>query len=224
MNTASVLTSGSLVAGFLAILLAADGRMLGAAGAVGAAAVLDGLDGLVARRLSLSGRFGSHLDSLADIVAFGVAPALMLQRGVLHELPVVGTAACLIFVLAGAWRLARFLLVDDRHRFIGLPIPPAGVIAATAVALALPAAAALALTLALALLMVSTLPFPTLAALAALAGPRRRAADGMASADEGRTARPGRVRAGATSLRSRVRRPARSRGRGLHRPGRRARP
>ncbi len=169
VNAANLITSGTLAAGFSAVMLAADGRLHGAAAAVAVAAVLDAVDGPVARRTSASERFGCYLDSLADIVAFGVAPALMLYRGMLYDVPVVGTAGCLAFLLAGAWRLARFPLVEDRDRFVGMPIPPAGVIVAAAAALALPAALALAVTLVLALLMVSSIPFPTLFTLRRLA-------------------------------------------------------
>ena len=165
VNAANLITSGTLAAGFAAVLLAADGRLHVAAVAVTAAAVLDAVDGPVARRTSISERFGGNLDSLADLVAFGVAPALMLHRGVLDAVPVVGTAACLAFLLAGAWRLARFPLVEDRDRFVGMPIPPAGLIAAGAAALALPAVLAVTVALLLALLMVSAISFPTLAAL-----------------------------------------------------------
>ena len=165
VNAANLITSGTLAAGFAAVMLAAEGRLHWAAVAVVVAAVLDAVDGEVARRTSVSERFGGNLDSLADLVAFGVAPALMLQRGGLQDVPVVGTGACLASLLAGAWRLARFPLVQDRHRFVGMPIPPAGLVAACTAALALPAEFALTVALLLAFLMVSAVPFPTLAAL-----------------------------------------------------------
>jgi CDP-diacylglycerol--serine O-phosphatidyltransferase len=86
-NTATAVTSVNLVTGFVAIVLAGEGRLREAAAAVVAAAVLDAADGLVARRMSVSGRFGCRLDSLADVVAFGAAPALMLEQGVLGTVP-----------------------------------------------------------------------------------------------------------------------------------------
>lgn len=222
-NTATVITSASLTAGFAAILLAADGRLRGAAAAVVVAAILDGADGVVARRLSVSGRFGRNLDSLADLVSFGVAPALMLRQGVLDAVPTLGTAVCVAFVLAGAWRLARFPLVEDRDRFVGLPIPPAGVAAAAVAVLALPVAVALAVTVALALLMVSTLPFPTLAALGRLARERRLGAARAEAASNGHVG-AGPVRARRPSWRSRVRRPVPTRARRSERRRRRAWP
>ena len=224
VNSANVITSGSLAAGFAAVMLAADGRLHGAAGVVVAAAVLDAVDGPIARRTSAPERFGCNLDSLADVVAFGVAPALMLERGVLHAVPFVGAGACFAFVLAGAWRLARFPLVEDRHRFVGLPIPPAGVIAAAAAALSLPGGLTLALTLALALLMVSTIPFPTLVALRHLAGRRRTGPTKAAVARNGRAVGGAPTAAGPLSWRSRARRRARWPARAPRQPRRRARP
>jgi len=137
---------------------------------VAVASVLDGLDGIVARRFALCGRFGCNLDSLADLVTFGVVPALMLREGPLATLPVLGAAAGLLFVLGGAWRLARFPLVEDRDWWVGLPIPCAGLIAVAAAVLDAPAGLALAVAVALALLMISTVPFPTLVTLAQLFG------------------------------------------------------
>jgi CDP-diacylglycerol---serine O-phosphatidyltransferase len=220
VNAANVITTGCLTAGVVALMLAADGHLGPAAAAVVVAAVLDSIDGVVARRLSVSGPFGCQLDSLADLVAFGAAPALMLHHGVLHGEPLLGAGACMAFVLAGAWRLARYPLVADRDRFVGLPIPPAGLTAA-AVALTGPTAFGLAVTFTLALLMVSVIPFPTLAALARLA---RR---GRVDARRGGTGvRPhsGRSAADATRSRSRGRRRARWRARASRLPRRQARP
>ena len=211
VNAANLITSGTLAAGFAAVMLAADGRLHWAAVAVVVAAVLDAVDGEVARRTSVSERFGGNLDSLADLVAFGVAPALMLQRGGLHDVPVVGTGACLAFLLAGAWRLARFPLVQNRHRFVGMPIPPAGLVAAGSAALALPAELALTIALLLAFLMVSAVPFPTLAALR-LACARIPVAADTAAAHTGPPARRAQAASDPRSWRSRAlrrgRRPA----------------
>ena len=223
VNAANAITSGTLAAGFVAVLLAADGRLHGAAVAVAAAAVLDAVDGPVARRTSVSDRFGGNLDSLADLVAFGVAPALMLYRGVLLDVPVVGTGACVAFLLAGAWRLARFPLVEDRHRFVGMPIPPAGLVAAGTAAVALPAALALTVALVLALLMVSAIPFPTLAALRLARARGRVAAETAAVANRG-TARPAWRASDPTPWASRTRRRWRRPVSASRQPRRRARP
>ncbi len=173
VNAANAITSASLACGFGALVLAADGQLRWAAVAVVVAAVLDVLDGMVARRLAVCGRFGSELDSLADLVAFGVAPAFMLLEGPLRDAPALGVPACLAYVLAGAWRLARFSMVQRLDHFVGVPIPTAGVVLAVS-ATALPVALALGMTVALAILMVSTVPFPKPATVVRLRAPRRR--------------------------------------------------
>ena len=136
------------------------------------AGVFDVVDGAVARRTSAECAFGSNLDSLADLVSFGAAPALVVFLSLLHVVPVAGIGACLGFVLCGAWRLARFPLVRNARHFVGLPIPAAGVIAAVLAALGPPPGLMLAVTLALALLMVSAAPFPTPDSLHRLRRPR----------------------------------------------------
>ncbi len=168
VNAANVLTTGSLVAGVAALMLAGDGRLGWALAAVGVAALFDSVDGYLARRTGVSGPFGCHLDGLADLVAFGVAPALMLHHGVLGSVPVIGAGACIAFVVAGAWRLSRFPLIEDREHFIGLPIPPAGLLAAAVAVLLPPAALAVVLCVVLALLMVGAFTVPTLAELGRL--------------------------------------------------------
>jgi len=185
VNLANIVTSLSLTAGVVAIMLAADGRLAGALGAVGVAAVLDSVDGYLARRSRTCGAFGCQLDSLADLVAFGVAPALLLQQGPLDAMPVVGPAACVAFVVAGAWRLSRFAVLEDRYRFTGLPIPPAGLIVAATAVLALPGGVALAVALILVVLMVTAMPVPTLVALAELVRGRPRVTLRLVGGDHG---------------------------------------
>ena len=86
----TVITCGNLSAGFLAVLLAVQGKLVQAAALVLAAAVLDLVDGAVARASDTDGDFGVNLDSLADLVSFGVAPAVALYLSSLHALPVMG--------------------------------------------------------------------------------------------------------------------------------------
>lgn len=174
LNLANLLTTGSLVAGFAALVLAADSRLGAALIAVAIAVALDAVDGHVARRTGVSGPFGCQLDSLADFVAFGVAPAMMLHESGLDAMP-LGLLATVGFVIAAAWRLARFAVVHDSHRFVGLPTPPAGIIAAGAATIGLAADAALALCLALSVLMISSIAVPTLVGLGRLSRRRRPA-------------------------------------------------
>jgi CDP-diacylglycerol--serine O-phosphatidyltransferase len=157
-----MLTSGNLASGFLAILLVFQNNLFEAAALIALAVVFDLFDGVVARRIGADGMFGSNLDSLADLVSFGAAPALALYMGSLHALPVVGLIVCLAFFLCGAWRLARFSLCKNSLYFLGCPIPTAGVLLALLAALEPHPFLALPAALILSFLMVSTLPFPTL--------------------------------------------------------------
>lgn len=171
MTPPNLVTSGNIVAGFLALVLVAQHEYAWAAGLVVLGACLDVVDGAMARRGATDRRFGSNLDSLADFMSFGAAPAMALYLGQLHKLPFIGVAACLGFVLCGAWRLARFPLVVNSAFFVGLPIPPSGVIAAFVAAWGPPPALALVVTFVLAALMVSAIPFPSLSALRRLGRP-----------------------------------------------------
>ena len=161
----NLLTSGSLAAGFLAMLLIFQNNLLQAAGLVALAALLDILDGPVARRVGTEGAFGTNLDSLADLVSFGAAPALALYWGSLYNLPVVGVATCIIFLLCGAWRLARFSTCKNPLYFVGCPIPAAGLLVALLAVLRPHPLLALPAVLILSVLMVGTRPFPTLSGL-----------------------------------------------------------
>jgi CDP-diacylglycerol--serine O-phosphatidyltransferase len=158
----NLLTSGSLTAGFLSMLLIFDADILAAAGLITLAAIFDVIDGPMARRKGIEGAFGTNLDSLADLVSFGAAPALALYQGSLHNLSLIGLAACLGFFLCGAWRLARFSLCKNPLYFVGCPIPFAGVLVAILAALRPHPFLALLVIFALSVLMVGTLPFPTL--------------------------------------------------------------
>lgn len=148
---------------------------LTATGLVFLAAVLDALDGAAARREGGEGEFGTNLDSLADIVSFGVAPALSLllvASGGPALAQVSVAVACALFVVCGAIRLARFPLVKSRDHFVGLPIPPAGVAVAVLAALAPPVIVS-PMVLVLAGLMVGRFRMPSLSALARRSGERR---------------------------------------------------
>lgn len=164
----SLVTCTGLVCGFAALVFAARYEFGRAALLVGMAALLDALDGTLARRGGGDCDFGTNLDSLADLVSFGVVPALALYLQTLHQLGGLGAAPCAAFVVCGALRLARFPLVKNDRCFVGLPIPPAGVILAALCAAGPPPLPAALAAAGLSALMVSRLPFPTLAGLAAL--------------------------------------------------------
>ncbi|MGP0094034.1 MAG: CDP-diacylglycerol--serine O-phosphatidyltransferase [Xanthobacteraceae bacterium] len=127
----NVITLLALCAGLTAIRMGFEGRFDVALYAIVFAAILDGLDGRLARMLKGTSRFGAELDSLADFVNFGVAPALILYFWGLRELRSVGWIAVLIFAICAGLRLARFnVMVDDPNRpswagnfFVGMPAP-----------------------------------------------------------------------------------------------------
>ncbi|APF37138.1 CDP-diacylglycerol--serine O-phosphatidyltransferase [Chelatococcus daeguensis] len=133
----NVITLLALCLGLTAIRLAIEERLEPAMIAIVIAAILDGIDGRVARLLKGTSRFGAELDSLSDFVNFGVAPALILYSFVLHELRSIGWIAALVFAIAAALRLARFnVMIDDPARpdwqknyFVGMAAP-AGAICA----------------------------------------------------------------------------------------------
>jgi CDP-diacylglycerol--serine O-phosphatidyltransferase len=156
----SLFTTANIAAGFYAILQTVHGSPTGAwhldfaAKAIGFAVLFDGLDGRIARMTHTASDFGRELDSLADVITFGVAPALLAWMWGFHLLPAafissdlhlkiiqLGSIACFAFLIAGASRLARFNIAKNpqpsnpgrpgKKYFVGMPIPAgAGVIAA----------------------------------------------------------------------------------------------
>lgn len=127
----NLITILAICAGMTGVRLAFEGRFELAVLMVLGAAVLDGIDGRVARMLKGQSRFGAEMDSLADIVNFGLAPALLLYAFVLNEAGAFGWTAALLYTTGCALRLARFnTMLDDPHRpkwhsafFVGVPAP-----------------------------------------------------------------------------------------------------
>jgi len=173
VRPANLVTSGSLAAGFLA-LTALPGQLAVAAGLVLAAAAFDVLDGVLARRAGGDHTFGAQLDSLADLLCFCVVPAVALHHVVPSGGRALGVATGCVVVLAGAWRLARFPLVQTQGHFIGLPTPAAGGLVML-LALWAPPGVALLGALVLSALMVSSVRVPSALAAAASVRPGRRA-------------------------------------------------
>ena len=133
----SSLTMCGMFAGFYAILAALRGDHIHAAWAIIIAVVFDGLDGPIARLTNSTTRFGIELDSLSDLVSFGVAPAVILYKWSLMEFGRIGWAAAFLFVACGALRLARYNVQMgsiEKKSFTGMPIPAAAsIIAATVI-------------------------------------------------------------------------------------------
>ncbi len=162
-----------LCAGLTAIRMAIEHRWDLAVAALVFAAFLDGIDGRIARLLKASSRFGAELDSLADFVNFGVAPAIIIFNWALDDLRSMGWIAVLIYAVCAALRLARFNVALERSDlpawksayFVGVPAPAGALllllpIYAQDLGFHLPSLTPLALvyTLAIALLMVSRVP------------------------------------------------------------------
>ncbi|CAN7238323.1 phosphatidylcholine/phosphatidylserine synthase [Bradyrhizobium sp. LjRoot220] len=131
MLVPNFITLLAICAGLTAIRLSIEGRMELAVAAIVFAAVLDGVDGRVARMIKGQSKFGAELDSLADFVNFGVTPGLMLYFWQLHELGNGGWIAAMVYAISGGLRLARFnASIDDPNKpafaanyFTGVPAP-----------------------------------------------------------------------------------------------------
>ncbi len=129
----NLFTTGVLFGGFYAIVQAMNARYEHAAIAIFVAMVLDGLDGRVARLTRTQSEFGAEYDSLADVVAFGAAPALVMYEWALRPLGRLGWIAAFAYCAATALRLARFnvnIEVVDKRYFQGLPCPAAAAVLA----------------------------------------------------------------------------------------------
>ena len=172
MLVPNVITLLAICAGLTAIRLSTEGRMELAVAAIVFAAVLDGVDGRVARMIKGQSKFGAELDSLADFVNFGVAPGLILYFWQLQDLNNGGWIAAMVFAISGGLRLARFnATMDDPNKppfaanyFTGVPAPAGAILVLLPVYLAFlgmpqpPAMLTLFYTLLIAFLMVSRLP------------------------------------------------------------------
>jgi CDP-diacylglycerol--serine O-phosphatidyltransferase len=132
----NLFTTAALFSGFFAILAAVDGHFEKAAIAIFVAMLLDGLDGRIARMTHTQTDFGGEYDSLSDMIAFGLAPGLVMYLWVLQPLGKFGWFASFVYVAGAALRLARFnsqMDTADKRYFTGLPSPSAAAIVAGAV-------------------------------------------------------------------------------------------
>ena len=129
----NILTTFGLFSGFFAIILATKGQYAEAAIAIFIAMLWDGLDGRVARLTNTQSEFGEQYDSMADMVSFGVAPALLMYFYLFEGLGKIGWIGAFVYVAAGSLRLARFntqIGVQDKRYFQGLPSPAAAALIA----------------------------------------------------------------------------------------------
>ncbi len=165
-NLPNLFTIANLFLGIVAILISINGDPATASVMVIIAMLMDGLDGRVARALNVQSEFGKELDSLSDVISFGVAPAFIIYVVAFQPVglnPALAWTVTSLFPICGAVRLARFNVVAGTPGyFIGLPIPAAGGILATLSLFhkELPLVVLMLATIALSLLMVSTVKYP----------------------------------------------------------------
>ncbi len=159
----SIFTLANLLVGFVSIIYTMNEQYQMAAVMVIFAMVLDGMDGRLARRLQATSNFGKELDSLADLVSFGVAPAVLVYAFKMKEyLGYWALPVAILFALSGAVRLARFNVLNVTTHFIGIPITAAGSLLALFVLISsrLPLYFFPVAMIVLAILMVSNLKVP----------------------------------------------------------------
>ncbi|NDI36962.1 CDP-diacylglycerol--serine O-phosphatidyltransferase [Chengkuizengella sediminis] len=162
----SVFTVANLFIGITSIIFVFNDQPQIAALLVIIAILTDGIDGRVARALNVQSEFGKELDSLSDVISFGVAPAFLMYVVAFQEMNTIGWIATAIFPICGALRLARFNVVtnDVKEHFIGLPIPAAGGIMSSLALFheGIHPILLVIITIVLSLLMVSNVKYPSL--------------------------------------------------------------
>ncbi len=134
----NLFTTGGLFAGFYGIVATLNGNYFIAAWLILVSSIFDAIDGKVARLTGTTSRFGVEYDSLADLVAFGVSPGLLMYAWALKPFGKLGWLAAFLYVVCGALRLARFNVqvnTVESKRFVGLPIPAAASMVAACVLL-----------------------------------------------------------------------------------------
>jgi len=169
----NLITTANIFFGFWAIIKIAEGDFVTAAFFIIIAGIADALDGIVARLIRTSSKFGVELDSLADVVSFGLAPSFLIYAAYLNVFGGWGIAVSSLLLIFGAYRLARFnstLVGFDKKYFVGLPIPASALMVASYIIFfsnqyhlqRVYADYAVFMTFALAFLMVSKVKYDTL--------------------------------------------------------------
>lgn len=135
----NLITTASMLSAFFSIIASSEGRFDKACLAIFVSALLDGMDGRAARMLNAQSPFGEQFDSLADCIAFGLAPAILMYHFALDELGRIGLACAFVFMMCAAFRLARFnvqISVVDKKYFIGVASPLAALLITSSVLVA----------------------------------------------------------------------------------------
>ncbi|OAT74442.1 CDP-diacylglycerol--serine O-phosphatidyltransferase [Parageobacillus thermoglucosidasius] len=127
-NTANILTLTNLSLGGFSVLTTLKEQLHISLLLIFLAALVDRFDGAVARKLNIESELGKQLDSMSDIISFGVAPALLMYQSILYEFGAPGAFFTILYIGCGAFRLARFNITENNGYFSGLPITAAGVL------------------------------------------------------------------------------------------------
>ena len=130
-SSANTITLLNIVFGSLSIIATLHENYRLAAIFILLAVIMDGMDGRIARKFGIISDIGKQLDSLCDLVSFGVAPVILLYAQVIWQLPLkAGVVAAVLYIMCGAFRLARFNVAEIKDYFVGIPITLAGAILA----------------------------------------------------------------------------------------------
>ncbi|NOR85037.1 CDP-diacylglycerol--serine O-phosphatidyltransferase [archaeon] len=160
-NIANILTLSNAVIGLISVFLTISGNYTWAALMIFVAIIFDILDGEVARKLKITSDLGAELDSLSDIISFGIASSILLYVSLFNQ-STIGAFVAILIVICGVYRLARFNVVKKQKTFTGLPIPAMAAIVSSFV-LTENVFSTMQITsifVIVALLMVSKIPYP----------------------------------------------------------------
>jgi CDP-diacylglycerol--serine O-phosphatidyltransferase len=154
---ANILTLINMIFGLIAILLAISGDFKLSCLFIVIAALTDRFDGMFARRFNTTSAIGKYLDSNSDLISFGIAPGLLIYFSTLKNYEIFGVIISFSFIIAGAYRLARYNAIEFNGYYVGIPITIAGAILAATVLMIpyIPAIVFVFITLILSYLMVS---------------------------------------------------------------------
>lgn len=132
-QAANILTFINMILGLIAIMYAIKGNYIISSSLIIIAALTDRFDGMVARKLNTVSVIGKYLDSNSDLISFGVAPGLLIYLSVLDNYGIIGLIVSFLFIMGGAFRLARFNSVEFEGYFVGIPITVAGALLAVSI-------------------------------------------------------------------------------------------
>jgi CDP-diacylglycerol--serine O-phosphatidyltransferase len=160
-NVANAITIANLSLGIFSILFVLQQYYSWAAFLILCAVLTDRLDGQAARKMNITSEFGKQLDSLCDLVSFGVAPAVLIYSSVLFEYGMYGGFVSSIYIICGAFRLAKFNILEQTDIFFGVPITVSGGFMALSYFMInrLPQFSFVVITVFLSILMVSNIRF-----------------------------------------------------------------